>query len=49
LSSHRVDGHCEVAEQTGINWTQFWQQALAGNWVAGCWLLLNLAKHFIRP
>jgi hypothetical protein len=36
----------ELLGQTGINWAQFWQRALAGNWVAGCWLLLNLAKHF---
>ncbi|MBS0420793.1 MAG: nucleotidyltransferase family protein [Proteobacteria bacterium] len=36
----------QLLEQTGINWPQFWQQALVGNWSAGCWLLLNLAKHF---
>ena len=39
----------DIAELLGhgqINWIQFWQRALAGNWVPGCWLLLNLAKHF---
>jgi hypothetical protein len=36
----------QLLAQTGINWAQFWQQALVGNWLAGCWLLLNLAKHF---
>ena len=36
----------QLLEQTGINWPQFWQQARVGNWVAGCWLLLNIARHF---
>jgi hypothetical protein len=36
----------ELLGQAGINWVQFWQRALAGNWMAGCWLLLNLAKYF---
>jgi len=36
----------QLLEQCGINWVQFWQQALAVNWVGGCWLLLNLARHF---
>ena len=36
----------ELLGQAGIHWLQFWQRAVAGNWVAGCWLLLNLAKFF---
>jgi hypothetical protein len=36
----------QLLEQTGVNWVQFWQVALAGNWVSGCWLMLNLARHF---
>jgi len=36
----------QLLAQTGINWAQFWQQAAAGNWVGGCWLLLNLARHY---
>jgi len=29
-----------------IDWGQFWRRAAAGRWVPGCWLLLNLARHF---
>jgi hypothetical protein len=36
----------QLVGQTGINWVQFWQLAALGNWVNGCWLLLNLARHF---
>ena len=36
----------QLLEQTGIHWAQFWQQAAAGNRVPGCWLLLNLARHY---
>jgi len=36
----------QLLEQTGINWVQFWQLAAAGSWVSGCWLMLNLARHF---
>ena len=36
----------ELLGQSQINWIQFWQRAVAGNCSAGCWLLLNLAKHF---
>ena len=36
----------ELLGQAGIHWRQFWQRAEAGNWVSGCWLLLNLAKYY---
>jgi Uncharacterised nucleotidyltransferase len=36
----------ELLGQAGIHWRQFWQRAAAGNWMTGCWLLLNLAKYF---
>jgi hypothetical protein len=36
----------QLLEQTGVNWVHFWQLALAGNWVSGCWLMLNLARCY---
>jgi hypothetical protein len=36
----------QLLEQMGVNWVQFWQLALAGNWVSSCWLMLNLARQF---
>jgi hypothetical protein len=36
----------QLVTQTGINWVHFWQLALPGTWLNGCWLLLNLARHF---
>jgi DNA polymerase III psi subunit len=36
----------QLLEQSGVNWVQFWQIALAGNWVSSCWLMLNLARKF---
>lgn len=36
----------QLVTRTGINWVHFWQLALPGTWLNGCWLLLNLARHF---
>jgi hypothetical protein len=36
----------QLVTHTGINWVQFWQLAVPGNGLNGCWLLLNLARHF---
>jgi putative nucleotidyltransferase-like protein len=36
----------QLVTQTGINWVHFWRLALPGTWLNGCWLLLNLARHF---
>jgi hypothetical protein len=36
----------QLLEQTGVNWIQFWKLAASGNWASGCWLMLNLTRHF---
>jgi hypothetical protein len=32
--------------RTAVDWPRFWRIAARGRWVAGCWLWLNLARHW---